>query len=161
MPRTVPIERLRVEAFRGIQQIELNDLRGINLLFGPNNSGKSTILEAIALFSRPLDLRQWLEVIQSRDPGRIDENRLISLRWCFPQFNTRLQRDSDDQGEVLLEGKAVLLGHGPFPARELHAEYHELFGELTEAQFERRRRRLGLEEEESENQFQRGAELTV
>ena len=161
MSQPVHIERIAIDSFRSLQGVELGELKPINLLFGPNNSGKSTILEAVGLFSRPLDLRQWLEVVQSRDPGRIDEDRLISLRWCFPMVETPGRRLRDDGAEGLFEANAVIRGTGLFPGRELHAHYREIEGEMDAEQIERRRRRLGFGSEESPDWLQRGAELTV
>jgi len=161
MSRPVPIADIEIGSFRSLQGVKLNGLKPINLLFGPNNSGKSTILEAIALFSSPLDLRQWLDVIRSRDPGGIDEDRLISLRWCFPMEKTQGRRPQDDGGEEFFEGDAVIRGTGTFPVRELHAHYREIEGEMEPAQIERRRRRMGIESEEPTVWLQRGAELTV
>ncbi len=161
MSQPVSIASIAVDSFRGLRGVKLGGLKSINLLFGPNNSGKSTILEAVALFSRPLDLRQWLEVIRSRDPGGIDEDRLISLRWCFPMSETPGRRLRDDGAEPLFEADAVIRGSGLFPGRELQAHYRELEGEMDSRQIERRKRRLGLESEEPPDWLQRGAELTV
>lgn len=43
------IERLVIHRFRGIRQGDLSDLGKINLLIGPNNSGKTAILEMLYL----------------------------------------------------------------------------------------------------------------
>lgn len=43
------IERLVIHRFRGIRQGELADLGKVNLLIGPNNSGKTAILEMLYL----------------------------------------------------------------------------------------------------------------
>ncbi len=45
------LKRFRIENFRGIKKGELKDLKKINILVGKNNSGKSTVLEAIHLCS--------------------------------------------------------------------------------------------------------------
>jgi len=161
MSKPVHIASIAIDSFRSLQGVELGALKPINLLFGPNNSGKSTILEAVSLFSRPLDFRQWLEVVQSRDPGRIDEDRLISLRWCFPMMETPGRRLRDDSAEGPLEADAVIRGTGLFPVRELRAHYREIEGEMDAEQIERRRRRRGPESEESPGLLRRGAALTV
>src|SRR2546430_11858396 len=44
----VQVRYLKIERFRGIQFLELRP-RDRNVLIGPNNSGKSTILEALDL----------------------------------------------------------------------------------------------------------------
>ncbi len=43
------IKSLHVRGFRGIQHGEINDFRRINLFVGQNNSGKSTLIEALYL----------------------------------------------------------------------------------------------------------------
>ena len=45
------IERLVVHRFRGIREGVLQDLGKINVLIGPNNSGKTAILELLYLGS--------------------------------------------------------------------------------------------------------------
>lgn len=64
-----------IENFRGIKQGHLRDLSTINILVGRNNSGKSTILDAIQFISRvtkakdPLD-RDVLDHMQRRKVNR-------------------------------------------------------------------------------------------
>ena len=41
------IRNLRIENFRGFSRLEMKDLGRINLIVGANNSGKTTVLEAI------------------------------------------------------------------------------------------------------------------
>ncbi len=49
MIRTI-LEKIRIEGFRGFQEIELDHLSPITLISGKNNSGKSSLLEGIFLF---------------------------------------------------------------------------------------------------------------
>src|ERR1017187_3457775 len=53
------LDRLTIGKFRGLRDLPLDDLGRVNLLVGPNNSGKTSILEAIWIFCRPLDPRVW------------------------------------------------------------------------------------------------------
>jgi len=46
-------KNLKIENFRGITDLEVNDFRQFNLFVGKNNAGKSTILEAIFLLINP------------------------------------------------------------------------------------------------------------
>ena len=45
------ISSIRIEGYRGFDSFEMNDLGRINLLVGTNNSGKTSVLEAIYLLS--------------------------------------------------------------------------------------------------------------
>lgn len=50
---------LVLENFRGFERLELNDLGQINLLFGPNNSGKTTVLEAVYTHAAGLNFQPF------------------------------------------------------------------------------------------------------
>jgi ABC-type branched-subunit amino acid transport system ATPase component len=50
----VKLVEFRVKNFRGIQEISLTDLGDFNIFVGKNNSGKSTIMDAIQFFFRGL-----------------------------------------------------------------------------------------------------------
>ncbi len=42
------IENITIHKFRGLQELTLSNLGQINLLVGVNNSGKTSVLEAIS-----------------------------------------------------------------------------------------------------------------
>ena len=48
-----------LENFRGFERVELEDLGTINLLFGPNNSGKTSILEGIYAHASGLNFQPF------------------------------------------------------------------------------------------------------
>jgi recombinational DNA repair ATPase RecF len=81
------LENLTIERFRGLRDLELKDLGQVNLFVGPNNSGKTSALEAIATYCRPLDPLEWLNTSRRREiAGRgTPIARLSALRWLFPQ----------------------------------------------------------------------------
>ena len=45
------LESVQIHAFRGLREVGLADLARVNLLVGKNDSGKTSILEALALFT--------------------------------------------------------------------------------------------------------------
>ena len=45
------LKRLQIRNFRGFNALEINQLSGINLIAGKNNSGKTSLLEAIFLLA--------------------------------------------------------------------------------------------------------------
>lgn len=56
-----------IEGFRGIRSMELNNLHPINLMIGENNSGKTSVLEAIQLLKGPDVLASLYQVANIRD----------------------------------------------------------------------------------------------
>lgn len=64
--------RIMVESFRGIDGLKLQDLKRINLIVGINNSGKTSLLEAIYLLARQNDENALFDVIRWR--GRFEDH---------------------------------------------------------------------------------------
>jgi len=60
------ISSIRIEAFRGIKEGQLDGLGPINILVGPNNSGKSTCLEAVAVVGAASDAREVAKLLLHR-----------------------------------------------------------------------------------------------
>ena len=61
---------IHVERYRGIDGLELEDLRRVNLIVGVNNAGKTSLLEAIYLLAHQNDETALLDVHRWR--GRIE-----------------------------------------------------------------------------------------
>ncbi|MDI1481815.1 ATP-binding protein [Polyangium sp. y55x31] len=116
----LPLESFTVERFRGIRDLELRDLGRFNLLVGRNNSGKTSVLEALSVFCAPLDPWKWMGVASWREPfgGSTVVER---FRWLFPQTREQeLTRPYD--------GMLSVVGVGRAPVREVVARYQELRG---------------------------------
>ena len=47
------IENINIKNYRGIQELNITGLKSINILVGDNNAGKTSLLEAIQIFSNP------------------------------------------------------------------------------------------------------------
>ena len=61
------IDSFDIYEFRGIKNLKLNGLNHVNIIAGDNNSGKTSILEAIALLKNPLDLYNVLKTSRIRE----------------------------------------------------------------------------------------------
>jgi AAA15 family ATPase/GTPase len=61
------IDEFTIHAFRGLRDVKLEGLGQINLLVGENNSGKTSVLEALAIFCNPFDRLQWRNVLSMRE----------------------------------------------------------------------------------------------
>lgn len=118
-----------IHRFRGIRDLKLGDLGQINLLIGGNNSGKTSVLEAIALYCDPLNWRRWYEVASEREVsggvtqlGRTTRlgvaDRLI---WLFPQDEKLI--GGTPAGNPTIE----LSSSGDFQIEKVIANYEEFF----------------------------------
>lgn len=117
------LENLTIHRFRGLRNLTLQELGQINLLVGVNNSGKTSVLEAISTYCRPLDALEWLNTSWRREIKYSRKPRLDALKWLFPQ--------TSESGNVdFYRGETYLSGNGNFPVKEARAIYHE-FEALT------------------------------
>jgi ABC-type branched-subunit amino acid transport system ATPase component len=60
------LKSIKIENFRGFKTFELQQLGRINLLVGTNNSGKTSVLEAIQLLCSPKNFEPLYELMNNR-----------------------------------------------------------------------------------------------
>jgi hypothetical protein len=118
------IDQLTIHSLRRLDGLHLRQLGSVNLLVGENNSGKTTVLEAVAMFCRPLDPWEWLAVARRRTIKSSRESLLDGVRWLFPQAAAELD-DPYYQGQILIRGQGV------FPCLEAAARFNGLGADET------------------------------
>jgi ABC-type dipeptide/oligopeptide/nickel transport system ATPase subunit len=109
------LQSLDIAEYRGLNGMKLENFARINLFVGGNNAGKTSVLEALALFSRPLDIDNWVNTAWRRE---IKGSRIPvaeTIKWMFP----RRAGEPDDSGRIWITGQ------GGFEGRRLLAQYHE------------------------------------
>ncbi len=100
------LDNLTIARFRGLRDLSLAGLGRVNLLVGKNNSGKTSVLEAISLYCNPLDEFAWIHTAQRRELGDSRLSLSESIAWLFPR------KQSDDPRElpqVRIEGPRGVL----------------------------------------------------
>ena len=116
----LPLEKLTIHAFRGLRDLQIPALGRFNVLVGRNNSGKTTVLEAIATYARPVSPSEWVETARRREMTSSRVSMLEALRWMFPQ--------PGDAASGAYEGRTAISGTGRFPVRESTAHLVEVEG---------------------------------
>jgi len=108
----IHVAGLDVKRFRGIKDLSLQNLNHINIIAGDNNSGKTSILEAIHLLKDPAGLYNLFRTAVMRENGK-----LISVLSFFDSFLNMLPKDSyeieieaygDKVGEIVIELKGEI-----------------------------------------------------
>ncbi|MGA2450871.1 MAG: AAA family ATPase [Polyangiaceae bacterium] len=66
------ITSARIEGFRGVREGGVEGFAPISILVGPNNTGKSTVLEAIAVAELAPDARAIAELVLRRGGPSLD-----------------------------------------------------------------------------------------
>jgi predicted ATP-dependent endonuclease of OLD family len=114
------LETVTIHQFRGLRDLELKDLGRINLLVGLNNSGKTSVLEALSVYCHPLDIKVWLSTARQReqDIGVYRTRLLDAIRWLF----------THNSASTLEPDKPIILisSTGLFSVKKLRASYEEM-----------------------------------
>ena len=92
------LTKLNITAHRGLRGVSFQDLQALSLFVGPNNSGKSSILEAVALILRPFDPAQWVQVARNRD---LDVDFVDAIWSIFPGGRILVLEDGPQQSESM------------------------------------------------------------
>ena len=70
-------KKVKINSFRGISNLEIDDLKRVNLFVGKNNCGKTSVLEGIYLLSNPMSI---LNLVNIRNIGeRYNFETVINL----------------------------------------------------------------------------------
>jgi AAA15 family ATPase/GTPase len=114
------IQNLKISSFRGIRELDLLDLADINIFVGDNNSGKTSVLEAIQILSNP-GLYNLISVSRGREMYgfglRSGLNRFESFMYMFTDYYPSSEIDQysmkfdstvgDEKGSVEIIGSLV------------------------------------------------------
>ena len=69
MTTPLPLTHIEIDGFRGLRRLALGPLSRVNVLVGGNNSGKTSVLEAISILAKPTQPAAWIDMIRWRDPA--------------------------------------------------------------------------------------------
>lgn len=135
------LKRLQIRNFRGFDALKINQLSGINLIAGKNNSGKTSLLEAIFLLSGAgnVQLAVNTNVIRGIEPGaplkdpfwkqlfyNLDLGLHIEIKgYCKPRGELTLKITSDRQPttEIPLKRTDGISATNLFEERSLIFQY--------------------------------------
>jgi AAA15 family ATPase/GTPase len=109
---TQALDSIKIEGLRQFESLTLEELGPVNIVFGDNNSGKSTFLEALALLSDPLNPLVWIQASQRQVSWRtpfVARPRLEMIRWLFRQTrNEDYQQPASHALRISVQGAAPI-----------------------------------------------------
>jgi hypothetical protein len=149
--QNLSLKSVFIDGFRGLSGLELHELGPINIFVGNNNSGKTSVLEAISILCNAFNPHEWLSMVRRRDFGGLDETRIQSLRWCFRQEGQLADPD------FIFTSQCQFECSGNYPLRRLYVEYRDIVGEPNEKEM-KRMKRYGKSEVSMEDEW-RGSEI--
>ncbi len=122
------ISDFTIQGFRGLRNLKIEKLGQINLFVGNNNSGKTSVLEALALFCDPFNGRKWYDAGQREGTNNASRSTIIDrIIWLFPQTI------NEHNGVLSENAQIVLSATGKFPIEKVSASY-EAFSNIVTAQ---------------------------
>ena len=88
------ITNLEIRNFRGLKDVKLKELRRVNLLVGGNDTGKTTVLEALLLLLAEGSLITELPIVFQKQPGQrtaseSNDDRENFWNWLFYDRNLK------------------------------------------------------------------------
>lgn len=84
------LDSLEIKNFRNLKELQITSLGKVNLIVGKNNTGKSTILEALAIYATnrgPDILFELLE--ERREYSRSEKNRMTGEKNNIEEYNVQ------------------------------------------------------------------------
>ena len=76
--------QITIQRFRGLRDTSLHGLKSINVVAGLNNSGKTTVLEAVRLLCSLTSTRDYLSLVKTR--AKIPERDGVDIGWLLEQL---------------------------------------------------------------------------
>lgn len=97
------LNSLYIKNFRNLKDLKIKSLERVNLIIGKNNTGKSTILEALALYSSEGSVETLIEQLENRGEFDKDNSEKIedNLK-SFASFFTDRKISFDDKDSVCI-----------------------------------------------------------
>jgi AAA15 family ATPase/GTPase len=134
---SIMLRALKIENFRCFQAFELQQLGKLNLLVGTNNSGKTSILEAIQLLKSQSNLESLREIMTGRGEYILsdehDRGRELDIRHLFygHEIDVGSKFSIAADNHDTREGIAVSVEHTEWTDKQA-----SLFGTLRNQDFE-------------------------
>lgn len=128
--------KINIKSYRGLKNINLNGLGRINVIVGTNNSGKTSILEAIQLFDQKEVLSNVISIAKKRESqlvASLGRNKLLPFEMFLYSFDLY----DDMKKEIYLRAESYEYGSCRVGIR---ADFnHEFFymDELSNSEAER------------------------
>jgi AAA15 family ATPase/GTPase len=88
------INELNIESYKGFVDFSIKDLSQVNIILGDNNSGKTSLLEAIQILQMPYDFDNIVMVARQRDRYRANSTKFTQTQ--FSSFLNIFNKSCND-----------------------------------------------------------------
>lgn len=104
------IKKLNIKSFRGIKDLQLCDLGEMNILLGKNNSGKTSILEAIDIIENPFEEGNIINVGKKRELLNNQNSSYTIFKNMLNKSSSSIEIDgiiNEKKLEIYITGKEI------------------------------------------------------
>ena len=103
------LTQLKIRNYRGFRDLAMDSLKAINLIAGKNNTGKTSLLEAVFLLSGEGDSQMMLNpnVIRGLEPGST-KGEAVKIFWKHLFFGLNMEQSIEIQGNHPKHGPLAL-----------------------------------------------------
>ncbi|MBI2297507.1 MAG: AAA family ATPase, partial [Armatimonadetes bacterium] len=109
---TAMYEWLEIKGFRGIRELRIEGLRRVNVFVGENGTGKSTVLEAVAMVCSGANAEMPLILNQTRGVPLVAESHSIAALFREPGWGEDAPPVFSVAAGPMEDGERVLLSVG-------------------------------------------------
>lgn len=95
MDKSLIVESLKIENFRGLNGLTIDDFSVVNIFVGANNSGKTSVLEALKLLGSPNDIGQVVRLALQRAQVSPEARKKNLINYIL----SILQKVTDEDGQ--------------------------------------------------------------
>lgn len=103
------IKSINITRFRGLKSLSINDFSRVNVFVGTNNSGKTSLLEAIRLISSPKDLGKMVLLALQRARANPEQKKKNLVNYLLSFFHQSM--DEDNQKVYSIDFSATINNH--------------------------------------------------
>jgi len=153
------LDSLYIKNYRNLQALTISSLSRVNLIIGKNNTGKSTILEAIAIYASKGDLNLIYELISERGENfkvtEANKNATeANMRTFSSLFSNRIVSFEHEEAISIGNVEASLFGLQQSTEKLISLRFIRYFDEIQrDSQTITSRKRILIDGEELNKQF--------
>ncbi len=100
------LKNLTIKNFRCFENFHLKDLKRVNIFVGDNNSGKSSVLEAVGMLYPTV--RNYIEIVQSRESIIYRESGVMGIRtgrFSFSKLDYLFHKKKTDLNKIQISSE--------------------------------------------------------
>lgn len=129
------IESIDIKNYRNLKELRLSSLGRVNLITGKNNTGKSTLLEAIAIYANKGDLTFIYQLLADRGenfrPSEANKNSVESnIRALSSLFTDRIVGFDKTDAISIGDLENTLFGENKSPEKSISLRFVNYFDEM-------------------------------